>query len=317
MTTEGNAPHRGPSADRALARFAEAHDSVFRLEDARAAGLTERQIRTRAAKEWTRIHEGIYRAGGAAPTRHGDLRAAVWAGGDPCAISHRTAALLYSVPGGRERPIDITCRRWERARSDDLRVHEQRRFDHDDITDLDGIPIVTPELLVLQQAWWKPHPNYVEAVIHALRRKRLITYSSMHATFVRHARRGLRGVKATRIALERWDPANAASESEMETLLFQTMRSHGLPELVLQYEVFDQNGIFVARTDAALPQWKITIEYQSMQEHLDEFQSAKDDRRRNRIVAAGYWPLVARVDDLRTGGHELADEIRAIARRSA
>ena len=59
------------------------------------------------------------------------------------------------------------------------------------------------------------------------------------------------------------------------------------------------------------------IEYESMQEHLDEFQRARDDRRRNQIMAAGYFPLSARVADLRTGGWELADEIRAIARRSA
>jgi len=100
----------------------------------------------------------------------------------------------------------------------------------------------------------------------------------------------------------------------METMLFQTMRAHDLPDPVLQFEVYDQNGSFVARTDAALPQWKITVEYQSMQEHLDEFQSAADDRRRNKILGAGYSPLVARVGDLRSGGHELVEEIRAVAR---
>jgi hypothetical protein len=86
---------------------------------------------------------------------------------------------------------------------------------------------------------------------------------------------------------------------------------------VLQFEVLDQNGLFVARADAALPQWKVTVEYQSMQEHLDEFQVAADDRRRNRVLAAGYFPLVARIADLRSGGDELAEQIRAVARRSA
>jgi hypothetical protein len=219
------------------------------------------------------------------------------------------------VPGARDDLIEVTTRRWERSVKQGFVVHESRHLQDHDITTIDGLPIVAPELLVLQLAWWKPHPNYVEAVIHALRRKRLISYSSTHATFVRHARRGLRGVKATRIALERWNPANAPTESEKETMLVQTMRNHDLPELVLQYEVFDQNGIFVARTDAALPPWKITIEYQSTQEHLDEFQIAKDDRRRNRIIAAGYRPLVARIGDLRSGGYELAEEIRAIAHR--
>ena len=103
----------------------------------------------------------------------------------------------------------------------------------------------------------------------------------------------------------------------METKLVQILRAHGLPEPVTQFQVLDPFGNLVATTDAALPQWKITIEYQSMQEHLDEFQIAADDRRRNRVLAAGYFPLVARRDDLRSGGHELAEQIRTIARQTA
>ncbi len=120
------------------------------------------------------------------------------------------------------------------------------------------------------------------------------------------------------IALERWDPGSKPTDSDMETWLIQILREHGLPEPVTQFQVLDEYGDFVADTDAALPEWKITIEYQSNQEHLDEFQAAKDDRRRNKIIAAGYLPLAARYDDLKRGGHELVDEIRrTIVRRSA
>jgi hypothetical protein len=319
MTTDGHEPldDEATDGDRELARFAEGHDSVFRLVDARRKGLTERQIRRRAATEWVRLHEGIFRMPGAAPSWRSDLRAATWAGGEDAAISHRCAAALYEVPGARRDPIEITCRRWERARFPGLVVHEGRRWTSAEVSELDGIPVVTPEFLVLQLPAWKPHPNYVEAVIHALRRQRLIGYESMHETFVRHARRGLKGVAATRVALERWDPSNAPTASEMETWLVQTLRAHDLPEPVLQYDVYDDNGLWVARADAGLPQWRITIEYESMQEHLDEFQIAKDARRRNRVLAAGYFPLTARYNDLRSGGHELVEEIRAVSRRSA
>ncbi len=160
-------------------------------------------------------------------------------------------------------------------------------------------------------------PDAVERFIQAARRKRLITYESTLATFERLARKGLPGVRVTRAALERWDPRSAPTESEMETWLVQIMRRHGFSELVTQYVVRDEFGNFVARTDAALPPWRITIEYQSKQEHLDEFQVAADDRRRNAIIAAGYLPLGARVEDLRTGGKHLVQQIRQIARRHA
>ena len=126
-------------------------------------------------------------------------------------------------------------------------------------------------------------------------------------------RRGVPGVKAMRIALELWDPTSKPTHSEMETMLLQVLRNAGLPELVTQFRVLDQYGNFVADADAALPQWRITIEYQSKQEHLDEFQALRDDRRRNAVIAAGYLPLVARFEDLRSGGHRLVDEITTIA----
>jgi hypothetical protein len=303
--------------DCVLGRIAASQFGIVTLAYARAAGLTDAQIARRVAHRWNPVHEGVYRLPGVPPTWEGDLFAALHAASGSAAVSHRAAAGVYGLPGGRRDLVEIACRRWERRRRPGVIVHEHRRLPEQDIRVLDGIEIVTPELLLLQLAWWKPAPEYVEAVIHAARRKRLLSYESAHATFVRHARRGLRGVAALRRELERWNPATQPTESEMETLLVQTMRDRGLPELALQFEVFDERGLFVARTDAAIPQWKVTIEYESMQEHLDEFQRARDDRRRNQIPAAGYFPFSARHADLRSGSWELAAEIRAVARHTA
>jgi hypothetical protein len=100
-------------------------------------------------------------------------------------------------------------------------------------------------------------------------------------------------------------------------MLTQVLREHGLPEPTTQFQVLDKFGNLVATTDAALPKWKITVEYQSKQEHLDEFQSLRDDRRRNAILAAGYFPLAARVEDLRAGGRVLVEQIQELIRIQA
>jgi very-short-patch-repair endonuclease len=135
--------------------------------------------------------------------------------------------------------------------------------------------------------------------------------------FDRHARRGLKGVSALRETLERWDPESRPTDSEMETLLLQALRRSGLPEPVIQHEVVDRAGCFVARADAAYPDSYIAIEYDSKQEHSDEFQIASDARRRNRMQAAGYAVLSARHADLKAGGTELCDQIAAMMRRTA
>ena len=196
-------------------------------------------------------------------------------------------------------------------------MHERRRIDSRDAKLVDGIPVTTPELTLLDLAWLRPSPNYLESVVHAARRNRLITYESTLETFDRHARRGLRGVRALRIALDRWNPENRPTASEMETWLLQVLRENGLPEPVLQYEVFDERGLFVARVDASLPTWRVTIDYDSKQEHSDEFQIARDGARRNRITAAGYFHFVARHHDLRAGGEDLVEQILTVARRIA
>ena len=303
-------------AEKLLAATAARHDSVFTYEDALAAGLNVGQADYRAATSWVRLHEGVFTFPGAALSWYSHLRAACCAAGDPVAISHRSAAEFYELPG-RKRWVEITCRRWKRSQKSGLLVHESSRFDAADIVDHNGIPVVSVERLILELAGLSPFPDSIERVIQAARRKRLITYSSTLETFNRLAVRGLRGVQAMRVALDRWDPTSQPTESDMETWLVQVFRAHGLPELVTQFVVRDRDGRFIARTDAALPKWRITIEYQSKQEHLDEFQSLQDDRRRNAIIAAGYFPLAVRAEDLRTGGERIVAQIRDVAKRQA
>jgi very-short-patch-repair endonuclease len=303
--------------DRALTDLAETQDGIFTNDDARRAGLSKRQVDRRVGYSWSLVYDGVYRVSGAPVTWHSGLRAAALAAGDGAAISHRSAAALYEIPAGSREFIELSCVRWKRTVQPNLVVHESRRLDARDIHLVRGIPVTTPERTLLDLASQFPRANYLEFVIHATRRKRLLTYESTREMFDRHARRGLKGVAALREALERWDPSSRATESEMETLLLQALRKSGLPEPVVQYEVTDAAGHFVARADAAYPSFRIAIEYDSMQEHSDEFQIARDAARRNRLLAVGYVVVSARHVDLKRGGTEICDLIAATIRRTA
>jgi hypothetical protein len=54
------------------------------------------------------------------------------------------------------------------------------------------------------------------------------------------------------------------------------------------------NGRFVARVDAALPQQRISFEYQSYQWHTRKAALVRDTRRRNSLLAIG-WLEIRRV----------------------
>jgi hypothetical protein len=302
------------NADQRLAAVAAENHSVFTTRHAREAGLSHGQIDHRVRCSWIHLYDGVYRTAGASPTWKGALLAACWTASPPCAISHRSAAALYELPGGRGDLIELTCKRWLRTRRPGLVAHESTRLATLDIRQVDGIPVMRPELVVLELAGWQSRPSYIEAVVHAARRKRLLTYESTKEVFDRHARRGLRGVRALRTVLDQWDPGRRPTESEMETLLLQKLRDGGCPEPIPQFEIVDGRGLFIARVDAAFPAWKIAIDYASKQEHSDEFQLARDARRRNQIVAAGWRHISARHGDLTAGAHELLDAIAAASR---
>jgi hypothetical protein len=69
--------------------------------------------------------------------------------------------------------------------------------------------------------------------------------------------------------------------------------------------------VLVARVDAAYPQWRIAVEYQSDEYHSGRLASQRDNDRRLRIIAAGWFPIEAMLPDVRNGGARLAAAIRA------
>ena len=81
--------------------------------------------------------------------------------------------------------------------------------------------------------------------------------------------------------------------------------------------MLDARGALIARADAAYPSHRIAIEYDSIQEHSDEFQLTRDARRRNALQALGYSVLSVRHADLVAGGGEVSSQITAIIRRTA
>jgi predicted transcriptional regulator of viral defense system len=171
-------------AEKELARLAAEQHGVFTHIEAKKVGLTDRQIERRVASDWESLFEGVYRFRGTPATFNGGLLAACLNAAEPAGASRRAAAFVYGTRDAQEL-IEITCRRWKRTRVSGPIVHESSRFDEADITIVDRVPIVTPERLVFDVAATRPYPDAIEGVIQALRRKRLITYSSMLETYER------------------------------------------------------------------------------------------------------------------------------------
>jgi predicted transcriptional regulator of viral defense system len=298
------------SRDETLARFAAEHHAVFTTAHAALCGFTEAQIVYRKeSRRWLHQHLGAYYMAGAPPSWRGDLLAACWAGGFRAVASHRSAAALWNLAGGRRSMQEITCPRWRRARHAGLVVHETKAFDSVDATVIEGIPVTTPERTLLDLGA-VCHVSIVEMALDAAEKRALVTLDSVRAAVRRLGRSGRNGVGTLRRLLDARSPDRKPTESEMETLMLQVIRRNGLPEPVTQFEI-RRAGRFVARVDAAYPEWHIAIEYDSYEYHAGRKAHDKDNARRNLIVGAGWLPVSATAEDLRAGGPVLCAAIRA------
>ena len=106
----------------------------------------------------------------------------------------------------------------------------------------------------------------------------------------RGSRRGVERMRAA-VAL-----ADGRAESPPESRLRVVLALAGLPA-VPQYTVRDAAGNFVARVDLAYPDRRVAIEYDGAW-HGERGQLARDRRRHNRLVAAGWTVLYVTAADM-------------------
>ena len=304
------------SLDLTLAQIAERQHGVFDRNLLDRIGFTARHRRVREEQaRWLPLHEGAYRMAGSPVTWRGSLLAACLAGGPQAVGSHRSAAAVWDVGGGDEQIQEILCPRWRRSRYDTLVVHETKVLDARDITIVDAIPVTTVERTLLDLGAVR-HPLTVERAVETALRRDLTTLPDLRATVRRLGRKGRNGAGVLRRILDERDPDRRLTESEMEMRMLQVLRANGLPEPVVQHEIRHQ-GRFIARVDAAYPEFRIALEYESFAWHTGKEALARDSARRNALVGAGWLPISVTWDDLRTGGHRVCSEVLRTRYRAA
>jgi very-short-patch-repair endonuclease len=144
---------------------------------------------------------------------------------------------------------------------------------------------------------------------NALRRQ-LVTIEELQRTSARLATKGRPGGRRFRDAVEARSTVSAVPESVPERLLADMLVRQGLPAPEHQYVVRDQSGGFVARVDLAYPEWRVVIEYDSVEHHTGTTAHIRDSIRRDAIGDLGYAVLTATSADLRDRGERVARSVR-------
>jgi len=302
------------AADRTIAHLSASHHGVFAKSHADLAGFTAEQRKQRIETgQWTVLHEAVYRLSGVPATWKGDVLAACWAGGFRAVASHRSAAALWGLAGGKRSIQEIMCPRWRRAQHAPLVVHESKALDPVDTTFADGIPVTTPERTLLDLGA-VCGPRTVEMAFNRAEHQELVTLDSVRRMLTRLARSGRPGVRKLRRVLEVRQPGQRAPESEMETMLIQILREWGFPEGVPQFEIW-MRGRFIARVDLAFPEQRVAVEYDSDEWHGGRGVNERDASRRRRLRQYDWETVTATRADVVNDAPETRAALRVALNR--
>lgn len=203
------------------------------------------------------------------------------------AVSGKAAAWLHGVdilPREPE-PIDVVVDQLWRPGYRQLITAHRAPLPPEDVTVIRGVRCTSPLRTAYDLARGLDLRESVVA-IDALLHARLITVDTLDEYA---ARRGWPdGARLARVLGLADDGAESPQESRLRLIL---VLDAGLPKPATQFEVWTEDGVFVARLDLAylLPR-RVGIEYDG-QLHAEEDRRLRDHQRHNRLLNA-EWPVL-------------------------
>ncbi len=274
----------------------------FTVQQALRAGLSRRQLQSRS---WRRISTGLYIWAELADDPRNVLRALRRVLPAEAAFSDRTAAWLHGLDFQPCQPIEVTVpdggvlpnRTGVSFRRSALPPHE--------VVECQGLPVTLPVRTVFDLARHLSVGEAVVAVDMALHGS-LVELEDIRSYIRAHP--ASKWVAQARRVIELAEPR---AESPMESRLRVLLVLAGLARPLAQAELTDERGCFLGRVDLYYPRQRLGVEYDGGT-HRDSL--ATDNRRQNRLLAAGYRLLRFTAGDVYNRPDALVAEVRAALR---
>lgn len=280
------------SIDAALRQIAEAQFGLVRRDQARAVGLTPSTLRRLLARGWVRENAQTLRVVGAPRTPPQRALARVWSHGAGAALSHRSAAAWWELPGFDLEPIHVVRLRDATSRGGSSR-HESRVLPERHIVVRRGIPVTTPARTVFDLAS-SCHPLRVERALDTMWARRLVDAAQLADVVADLAQRGRKGSTLMRELLAARDIEYRAPESRLERRFMSIIDGAGDEAFERQVQLGDDRGP-IGRVDFLDRRRRLVVETDSDRYHSSPSDRAADARRDARLSRAGFEVL--RIDE--------------------
>ncbi|WP_181781910.1 DUF559 domain-containing protein [Pseudonocardia pini] len=263
---------------------------VFRGSWARRAGLvTTAQLR---GPRFTQVYPDVYVPGGSVLDLRLRSRAAFLLMQTRGALSGYSAAVLHGadcLPG--EVPPEITVPGGGFRVPPGLRLHRERLWPNE-ITEVDGLVVTTPERTAFDLARWAPSRNEAVACVDALANTgRFAPDEVLRLNALHPSMRGCARIP------ELVELADRRAGSRPETLLRVLLVDSGLPRPEVQWVVQDPVAKEAVWLDLAYPEQRLGIEYEGAP-HVEPDRVLRDIARTTALVDRGWRILRVTKNDL-------------------
>ncbi|MGH2829757.1 MAG: DUF559 domain-containing protein [Actinomycetota bacterium] len=272
----------------ACMRIAASQYGVIARAQTLAAGLSRTGLhRLLDEGAWTRVRPGVYslwRPSGELDLWRQRLSAATLWLGPRSAVSHRASLLHWELDGMEAAPLELSTEGHRRSHEAGLVIHRVASLPLAHVASHQGLPVTSVARTLVDVATIVG-PSTLELAYESARRRGLVTGDQIEDVLRRLGGRR-RGRAAIRRLLEEL-PAKA-TESALETLVWQLFREQGLPLPARQLEIRDPTGAFVARVDFAYPEARLVIEADGRRYHSLDPDWNRDRRRQNELTRLGW-----------------------------
>jgi len=272
-------------ADKSAAAIAARQLGVLSRDQARGAGLSERQINHRLTSGgWERLYPTVFRLQGTSRSWRQRLYAvSLWAGAG-FAFSHRCAAALHGFDRFSSERVELVTTRRVRLEAPAV-VHRVSALSWRDVVSVESFRVTSATRTLLDLAASETPEDLKAGLDQALRRK----WTTLERLEVALQSRQGKGLSTLREWVDEYRGGDGPSESELESRVLELFEAAMLPQPQRQRAIKVAGKL--RRLDFNIPGTPLIIEADGYAHHSSS-KAFEDDRSRdNALVARGYVVL--------------------------
>lgn len=300
---------------RTLMHKAEATHGVVTFDELVAHGCSPARVK-RMVESGQLVHvaRSAYRVAGAPGTFTSRVAAVVESFGDHTWGARHTASRLWDLGlWGADQHIEVLRPYGLSATRAGVTVHRTRRLDAHHLAVVHGVPVTTPARTIFDLAASTGPNRLSRAVSTALHRDEVpCSIGALYRVLYDLGGRGRPGTRRMRQVLDRYDPGEPETESELD-VLGRALLGH-LPGIEWQVQMSDDQG-YIRRVDGLLSDPRVVVELDGAQHRLPP-QRELDRIGDERLEAQGFEVKRYEWADITRGGDAVVAELTDLIARS-